>query len=223
MTNEEFIESISLPNEIWKDIVGFEGSYMISSNARVISLNRIRKNGQGYVHWHPHLLKTHISKTGYCVVDLHINCKRKTAKVHRLIAEAFIPQVQDKPYIDHINGIRTDNRLSNLRWCTIKENSNFPIAKMNQSKSHKGKKLSPEHVAKLTAYLIGRKVSNKTRQKISDKLSKAVIQMDINGNVITVYKSARQASLTLNISYKHISSCCLGRQKTCGGYIWKFQ
>lgn len=222
MSNKEFIDNISLPGEEWRDIEGFEGSYMVSSFARVISLNRIRKNGQGYVHCKAKLLSQHLSKTGYYVVDLRLRCAKTTAKVHRLVAKAFIPHVEGKDIIDHINGIKTDNRISNLRWCTYKENNNFPIARHNRSASLKGRKLSPEHRAKCVAALIGRPVSERTRQKLSEKSGKPVVQMDLNGKYIATFKSAREAARALNISYKHISSCCLNKQKTSGGYVWRF-
>jgi len=73
-------------------------------------------------------------RTGYYIVDLSKDGNRKIFTIHRLIALAFIPNPDNKPNIDHINRIRTDNRLENLRWCTQKENcNNFPMLKTNTS------------------------------------------------------------------------------------------
>ena len=62
------------------------------------------------------------NKDGYNIVNLWKNKKKKTIKVHRLVAEAFIPNLDNKPYINHKNAIRNDNTIQNLEWCTQKEN-----------------------------------------------------------------------------------------------------
>lgn len=97
--------------EIWKDIEGYEGYYQVSNEGRVRSLRR------------ENILKPSNNR-GYKYVVFSVENKRNTKKVHRLVAEAFIPNPQNKPYIDHINTIKDDNRAENLRWCTPKENSN---------------------------------------------------------------------------------------------------
>lgn len=88
-------------------------------------------------------LKPCLSNTGYYVLAL--GGKRYT--LHRLIATLFIPNPQDKPCIDHINGDRTDNRVENLRWCTYKENNNNPIyieRKVGQKRSDRVKQKMSE-------------------------------------------------------------------------------
>ena len=104
-------------NEIWKDIKGFEGLYQISNLGRVKSL--VKKN-------HPteSIRKLSKDKKGYLRVNLLKDGKNHTRKVHRLVAEAFIPNPKNKPSVDHINGIKDDNRVSNLRWFTYKEQVN---------------------------------------------------------------------------------------------------
>lgn len=117
MTNNEFIESISLEGEIWKDIDKTEGRYKISSLGRVVSFLNGHK-----------LLTIKTSKNGYMKINISRNNKYKLSSlVHRLVAEAFIPNPNNKPCIDHINGNRRDNNVNNLSWVTYHENSLNPI------------------------------------------------------------------------------------------------
>lgn len=102
-------------NEIWKDIEGFE-NYQVSSlgNVRNKTTQRILKysdSGNGYQ-------KVYLSKDGI----------KYSKKIHRLVAEAFIPNPQNKSDVDHINTNRYDNNISNLRWATRKENCNNPLS-----------------------------------------------------------------------------------------------
>lgn len=95
--------------ENWKDIKGYEGLYQVSDKGNI---RNIKRNSN---------LKPTPDADGYLRVSLSKNNKGKTFKVHRLVAEAFIPNPENKPTVDHINTIRTDNRVSNLRWFTKKE------------------------------------------------------------------------------------------------------
>jgi hypothetical protein len=110
--------------EIFKDIEGYEGYYQISNLGKVKSLHRIVDNHSGFKKvLKEKFLNPNISKTGYYVVSFKKNNIKKTFKVHRLIANSFIPHVKDKKFVNHINGIKTDNRIENLEWCTILENN----------------------------------------------------------------------------------------------------
>lgn len=222
MTNSEFIKSITLENEEWRDVVGFEGSYIVSNLGRIVSVPRIRDNRfTDHCVWKGRLIKQHLCKTGYYVVDLHYCSQRKTIKVHRVIAEAFIPKVDGKDFIDHINGIRTDNRIENLRWCTTKENLNFTIAKHNMSLVQKGKKLSSETKLKIVQHLIGHPVSLKTRELIAKAQYKKIAQYSLDNKLIKIWDSALIIEKELGFPHKGISACCCGARKTCRGYVWK--
>lgn len=96
--------------EQWKDIDGYEGIYKISNFGNVLSV----KNNK--------LRAIHLDKDGYCRVMLCKNGRKKSSIVHRLVANAFIPNLENKPQVNHKNGIKTDNRLENLEWVTNSEN-----------------------------------------------------------------------------------------------------
>lgn len=108
-----------MTEEIWKDIEGYEGLYQVSNIGRVKSLNYNRTGEEK-------ILKL-CKVRGYLYVGLCKDGKNKSLKVHRLVATAFIPNPENKPNIDHINTIRTDNRVENLHWVTQRENVNNPI------------------------------------------------------------------------------------------------
>jgi len=101
--------------EIWLPVKGFENYYLISNLGNVI-----RKYGTS--HLKPKKLKHLFDKDGYCRVNLKVNQKTNTKNIHRILAEAFLENPDNKPQINHINGVKSDNRIENLEWCTLSEN-----------------------------------------------------------------------------------------------------
>lgn len=175
--------------EEWKDIKGYEGIYQVSSKGRIKSLKFGKER----------LLK-YALQDGYQRVKLCKDGKQKLHFIHRLVAEAFIPNTDNKPCIDHINTIRTDNRVENLRWVTSKENCNNPLTIINikNSNTFKGKKGKLNHNSKTT------------------------LQFDLDGNFIKKWDSVADIKRELGISVGCVSSCCRGEIKTAYGYLWKY-
>lgn len=112
-----------MKNEIWKDIVGYEGWYQVSNMGRVRSVDRTVyfKSGKGSRFYKGQILKLKYHN-GYQMVNLLKNKELFVACVHRLVLETFVPQVEGKTWCNHKNGIKSDNRVENLEWCTPSEN-----------------------------------------------------------------------------------------------------
>ena len=100
--------------EIWKDVKGYEGMYCVSNFGRVKSFKRKKAM----------ILKPFYNMDGYLNVELRDSKSRKTISVHRLVAIAFVPNPLNKPQVNHIDEVKTNNNISNLEWVTQKENMN---------------------------------------------------------------------------------------------------
>lgn len=128
ITDKPFTEGLNylIMEEIWKDINGYEGHYQVSNFGNVRSFYQPSRNFKGSERYNiPERIryrKLTIAKEGYVRVQLRINNKPRAIYVHRLVSMAFIPNTEGKPFVNHINGIKTDNRVSNLEWCTFQEN-----------------------------------------------------------------------------------------------------
>ena len=174
-------------NEIWSDIVGYEQLYQISNFGTVKSLsnNKIKKEK---------ILKQVKTTNGYLFVNLCKNGKRKFYQIHRLVAQAFLPNPENKPCIDHINTNKTDNRVCNLRWVTAKENMNNPLS-----------------IDKL-----------KNKLGIKHHNSKPVLQLTLTGELIKKWNSIRDVERELGINQSNISKCCKGDVKSAGKFKWQY-
>ena len=157
--------------EVWKDIyfydfrmdewIDYRGYYQVSNYGRVKSLNYSGCKGKEKI------LKQTFGKDGYLRVSLTKDRKIKTIRVHRLVAQTFIENKENKPCVDHISTVKTDNRVENLRFVTHKENSNNELTRKHNSESKKGKKHTEETRQKISKASKGKVVSEETRQKMS--------------------------------------------------------
>lgn len=110
-------------NEIWKDVIGFEGMYQVSNLGNVKSLDRFVYSGRNKTRiQHGKPKKPTINQDGYSYVLLYKNNKIKQSLNHRLAAIAFIPNPENKETVNHIDGDKNNNNISNLEWCTMSEN-----------------------------------------------------------------------------------------------------
>lgn len=191
---------LDLPNEQWRPVVGYDGLYEVSNLGRVKSLPRysFRNNGivQRIYGRLIHLTKD--SHTGYYRVALSKDGSQKFVGVHRLVAQAFIPNPNNLPIINHIDWDRTNNVVildkdgnvikSNLEWCTQKHNAN--------------------HI--------------NTDEWIRRKRMKPIRQLDLSGNVIAVFKSAAEAERQTGINRKVIYAAIYNNfKKTKHPYKWE--
>ena len=128
--------------EIWKDIKDYEGSYQVSNLGRVRSLTRKVKTFNGFRTTKGKLLKLLKTNRNYFRVDLKRNQKDKYISIHRLVAEAFLPNPNNYPVINHIDGDTSNNRVDNLEWCTqshnVKEAYRIGLAKPTSGCFKKG-------------------------------------------------------------------------------------
>ena len=111
-----------MKNEEWRDVVGYEGRYQVSSMGRVKSLERKDRFGRTVKE---RILKSYINRYGYLLVALCAGGKQKTLNVHRLVCEAFLPRAEGKDAINHKDEDKTNNNVWNLEWVSHKENCNF--------------------------------------------------------------------------------------------------
>jgi hypothetical protein len=125
--------------EIWKDIIGYEGLYQISNLGKVKSLERFYFIGRHKIKTSKVVVKEKFlvistyKKIGYQYVVLSKGPKAVKVKIHRLIALHFIPNPNNFPQINHINAVRSDNRIENLEWCTQSHNMKHKFLLGNQS------------------------------------------------------------------------------------------
>jgi len=143
--------------EVWKDVVGYEGLYQVSNLGNVKSLgNEFSRKER--------LLKLSFQSKGYLTVVLQKDAKRKMVLVHRLVAEHFIPNIYNKPQINHINGIKTNNRIENIEWVSHRENLDHAINNDLILKGEKNKKSKLKDVDVIEIHSLLQKGTTTTKE-----------------------------------------------------------
>lgn len=180
-------------DEIWENITGYEGAYQISNLGRIRSLSRFNSTTE-------RVLKPIINSRGYAVITLSKNNVHKIYSIHRLVAEYFIPNPEQKPEVNHIDGIKTNCNSSNLEWCTSSENQ-------------------------LHAFRTGLQKPNKPwlgKFGSDHNRSKQVSQMTKDDVLVDVFENAKHAEHVTGINHSGISDVCRGTSKTAGGFKWRY-
>lgn len=195
-----------MEHKIWKPIKGYEGFYEVSNTGFVRSVSRIVRKWDGVKQHHGQILKGDKGKIGHMRVTLSKYDIKKRFLVHQIVARHFLEPRPGVDHIDHINGDPTDNRATNLRWATPKENSNNPITLRRMKKAQEGKPF-PEK-GRLMAY---------------ELIKKPVLMLSpIDGAVIGKFDSVTDAAKYVGVATVNVNQVCHGKRKLAGGYGFRF-
>ena len=187
--------------EVWKDIKGYEGDYQVSNLSNVRSL-RYGNNGPNQKGSGVKNLKQIVNSAGYYIVNLYKNGKIKQHFVHRLVAEAFIPNPNMLNEIDHINTNKLDNKVFNLRWVTHKENINNPIS-------------SKKRISIVRALLKGKTGKGALTHK-------SVIQYTLDGDFVKKWDCMMDACRFYKMDSGSLTRACQGEYHKVKGFAWRY-
>lgn len=184
--------------EVWKPVVGYEGLYEVSNLGNVRSVDSVRiihnQYGEHLGKYKGRIRKPSKDNDGYLHVKLSCQCIQKAFMIHRLVAEAFMPNPDNLPEVNHINEDKTDNRVENLSWVSHIQNINH--ASRNQ------------RVAE-------------TLKNRSD-CSKRVAQYTLGGVLVAIYPSIMEVYRQKGYNSASISMACNNKRKSAYGYYWNY-
>lgn len=194
-------------NEIWKPVSGYEGYYEVSSLGRIRSVERYVKQSEHLRYVKPRIKKIIVGRYGYPMVTLCKDGESRQYRVHRIIADAFIPNPDNKPFVDHINTDRDDFRIENLRWVDAGENARNPNTMTHCRENTYTKERS-------------RKILETTRRKGTVNAPKYVYQYTKEGTFVGSFESLEDAGRKTSIHATAIRRVLDDNTQSAGGYIW---
>ena len=200
--------------EVWKDIVGYEGLYAVSNKGRVKGLERLNSLGRRV---NERILIPRRTEKGYLYVYLCREGSYKKYRVHRLVLSTFNPCPDSESLqVNHINELKDDNRLENLEWCTCKENINHGTRNDRAAEKLRGRTLSDETRKKISEN------NGSRRPEVRKKMSIPIVQLDPYTNkVINVWGSGTAAARQGGYNHGNISLCCNNKYLREGNNIYK--
>lgn len=180
--------------EVWKPIPEYEGLYEVSNMGRVRSLFRYKK-----------ILKPSPDWNGYATVELWKDHKRKRITIHRLVATCFCENPENKPFVNHLDETKTNNRADNLEWVTHIENCNYgtAIARRLEHTDYRNRRYS---------------VEARERQLLA--VSKPITQYTKDGKFIRAWASASECSKETGMSISGIRSVVNGKRNSIFGFVF---
>lgn len=157
--------------EIWKPVVGYEGLYEVSNTGQVRSLDRYIKYSNGQIHLHKgKVLSPVIKDNGYLQVGLYYNGKYKMFLVHRVVAQAFIPNPDNLPEVNHLDEDKTNNNVTNLEWCDRSYNLKYGTVRIRSINTKIKKGYVNEENVGLSKEKYKKKYYQENKDKICDNM-----------------------------------------------------
>jgi hypothetical protein len=202
----------------WRDVKGYEGLYKVSDCGEIMSYNFYRSKS-------PKILSQTFNTSGYLGVTLSKNNIARRFLVHRIVAEAFIPNENNLEMVNHKDEDKTNNHVENLEWCTRSYNQLYSM------------KLHPERNAEFGSRfrnkITGESTSPFTRKGVAHTRLYAIEQRNLQGDLIKVYNNSTEAGRENDIDIGNIFDCCMRNARTdrirnrkrkasCKGFIWEF-
>lgn len=195
LNTKEYLSLDDLEGEIWKNIKGWEGYYMVSNKGRVKSLSREVLYSNNRKHkYKGRIMKAKVNKKGYVTVCLSQNGYYCSRRLHQLVIAAFLDRPNGYDQINHKDENKQNNELVNLEYCTGRYNNNY-----------------------------GTKAKRAAEKQMNDpNRSISIYQYTIDGELIDMFPSMKEAFRKTKADVRRICACCNGYRKTENGYVWAY-